>query len=317
MKQVSNGDLTVSAKEEGIYEVSTLNKGLIKLISSFRENVSNIKENSVGLYESANKVCQDADNTKRSITIQQQKTESVVSAMGQMDSSINEVAQSSAAAAKEAKVSQQKTSEGKQSVTSVIHTIEQLSEQILSSEKVITKLSEQTNSINSILDDITSISEQTNLLALNAAIEAARAGDAGRGFAVVADEVRSLATHSQESANNIRKMISILQGNAEEAVESMAVSQTTAKQAVDDVASAGETINELADFMETLSDINIRVAAEAENQIVVSNRINKDIISIRDVGQDNTKVADHTFKGGEDMLNLANVLDSSVKKFSI
>lgn len=60
--------------------------------------------------------------------------------------------------------------------------------------------------IKELSDSILSISTQTNLLALNASIEAARAGEAGRGFSVVAAEIGSLASSTNNAANEIQKM---------------------------------------------------------------------------------------------------------------
>ncbi|MDX1738129.1 MAG: methyl-accepting chemotaxis protein [Alphaproteobacteria bacterium] len=55
---------------------------------------------------------------------------------------------------------------------------------------------------------IQDIAKKTNLLALNATIEAARAGEFGKGFAVVASEVKSLATTSDQTANDITSHVS-------------------------------------------------------------------------------------------------------------
>lgn len=66
---------------------------------------------------------------------------------------------------------------------------------------------EAVSKIHELIQTITDISSQTNLLALNASIEAARAGEAGKGFAVVASEIGALASQTQVSADDIKKMV--------------------------------------------------------------------------------------------------------------
>ena len=79
--------------------------------------------------------------------------------------------------------------------------------------KVLNQAIEESNSVNqvnSLTNDILNIASQTNLLALNASIEAARAGEAGKGFAVVATEISQLAAASQEAANHIQQINSVV-----------------------------------------------------------------------------------------------------------
>ncbi|KPU45546.1 methyl-accepting chemotaxis protein 4 [Oxobacter pfennigii] len=85
--------------------------------------------------------------------------------------------------------------------------------------KTAIELKESMDNINEFLSSIKRIAEQTNLLALNAAIEASRAGDAGRGFGVVAEEIRKLSDESNNTANEISQVVSVLQQKANAAVE--------------------------------------------------------------------------------------------------
>lgn len=105
------------------------------------------------------------------------------------------------------------------------------SEEILISLNDAIAKSKSVDQIEKLTGEILSIAQQTQQIALNAAVEAARAGKAGKGFAVVAEEVRDLANSSQEAANRIQEVNSVvtaavynLSDNAQHLVEYMSES---------------------------------------------------------------------------------------------
>lgn len=73
--------------------------------------------------------------------------------------------------------------------------------------------------IQEAVEMISTIADQTNLLALNASIEAARAGEAGRGFAVVATEIKNLSEQSNNSADEIKRLVTEIVNQSETSVK--------------------------------------------------------------------------------------------------
>ncbi len=151
----------------------------------------------------------------RQITEQQHReTERVAVAVGQVVSSIHEVAGSTRQSAVSMSQAAQETDSGLARAGQAKALVETLAAEVSESAVVLERLCEQSRAIDQTVEMIEMVAEQTNLLALNAAIEAARAGDAGRGFAVVAGEVRNLARRTQGSTREVKTVIEALQARA-------------------------------------------------------------------------------------------------------
>lgn len=106
----------------------------------------------------------------------------------------------------------------------------------------VSRLNDQSDSIDGMVETIRSFAMQTRLIALNAAIEAARAGASGRSFAVVAAEVRTLAASVSQATEDIERVVASNNQLAKEVLSGIENNLMNTREGVTLMREAGEVI---------------------------------------------------------------------------
>ena len=176
--------------------------------------------------------------------------------------------------------------------------------------------SNSVNQVNSLTDDILNIASQTNLLALNASIEAARAGDAGRGFAVVATEISQLAAASQEAANRIQQINSVvtqavhnLADNANGLVQYM---NESILPEFEEFVTAGSEYKNKATYIENvMNEFESKTDSLKNTMVEIQRSINTIAHAIEEGAKGVSNAADSTQVLVTDMENISNRMDAT------
>lgn len=316
-KAAENNDLTITVNTNTKDELSEMAQAFNTMISNFRNLVKEVDQ-SVGSVNSTTAHLADTiEITNQGIASQTQETDMVASAATQMACTVEEIAHNTHEAANKAKVTFKNSENGKSAVDQTIHQIEVLSEKLNSSETSVQELAKDSETIASVLDVIRSIADQTNLLALNAAIEAARAGEQGRGFAVVADEVRTLASRTQDSTQEIEKIINTLQEKTKTIVILMAECLVQGQESAKQASSAGHLLAEINQDVSSINDMNTAIAVAIEEQSQVASEVNKHVVSIRDVAEQSEESVAQTQVMSKDLSNQSNILRKELDRFII
>ena len=311
------GDLTVRCDYAAKDELGQVATAFDAMGEKFQGVIREMSQATVQLASAAEQTSVITDDTSSQLRTQQAETEQVATAMNEMTSTVQDVARTAAGADEAASQADGTAGEGRVVAAEALSATEDLAKEVHHAADVIRQLETESDNIGTVLDVIRGIAEQTNLLALNAAIEAARAGEQGRGFAVVADEVRTLASRTQESTQEIQRMIEGLQQGSKSAAQAMEQGQDKAQRSLEQVRRADQALGEISHAVGQIKSMNAQIATAAEEQGSVAEEINRNVVSIRDLSAQSSDGAAQTATASAELAGLASNLQNIAKRFKI
>jgi methyl-accepting chemotaxis protein len=280
-------------------DVAELVASLNVLLGKIRNSIGDLEEHGREVEMASRELTAANTDAIRNIEEQQTTTNQVAMSMGRMVDTVRDVSKQAGLATEAAGQAKEEAEAGQKVVEETVKMIDVLASEVKNATSVMHELEDSSENIGAVLDMIRGIAEQTNLLALNAAIEAARAGDQGRGFAVVADEVRILAQRTQQSTKDIQEMIEGLQSGTRGALVVMERGQAHAEDSVQQVAKAGTSLEVITLSVGTILGINDQIASSAEEQHEVAELINSNVGNISQTADKTTQGIQKTIADGD------------------
>ena len=317
VSQLSHGRFAERVASRRQDELGHLAEAANTLRDFLAETFSRLQRSATDLVHASGELNSIAGQMATGTHEQFNRTDQVATAMTEMSATAQEVAHHAASASRAADDADQSAREGGEVMKVTIATIGQMRTEILNTGTIIRRLETDSVRIGKVLEVIRGIAEQTNLLALNAAIEAARAGEAGRGFAVVADEVRSLAQRTQQSAEEIEELIGSLHKGTQQVADIMDNSRNLTDNSVELTRRAGDALASITRTVSVIQEMNPQIAAAAEEQTAVAEEINRSVLKVKDVSEQNSAASQETAEASVELARLGAELQVWVGKFKV
>jgi len=314
-EKVANGDLTGNMNYSSKDEVGQLASSLTRMTEGLRDMIGKLQSSADQVASASEQMSVVTNQTTEGVNSQREEIEQMATALQEMTATIQEVAENAENASDASKDANSSAGQGIDVVASNREAITKLAKDVAKSADQIEAVSAESSAVSTVVDVIKSIAEQTNLLALNAAIEAARAGEHGRGFSVVADEVRNLSARTQQSTEEIEKLIAGLQEKSDVAVGSMQQNEKTATSSVEQSEEATMALTKISGAIERVSEMNIQIASAATEQTAASSEISKSVARIGDIAEQTATGANETLSASTELARLSQDLKELTARF--
>lgn len=317
LDHLAEGDLSYRIEQKFGAEMGLVADHINEISHQLSGLISKVKDSTLTIGDVSEQSLSMSRETNNDVSAQREQTDSVATAVTEMEAAVQEVASHAEITSTEVSQVTEDAQSNIRVISENVDFVVRLRSSLDEAANVINQLSTDSQQIGEILNVIQGIAEQTNLLALNAAIEAARAGEQGRGFAVVADEVRSLANRSQQSADEIRAMIENLQSNAGKAVSIVASNVEQAEQSVQKTRSTQESLTSMVTRLEHINDMSRSIATASEEQSAVAKEVSQNVVNISDMAESIAEKAARGAENAERLNELSSEQSKLVKQFKL
>lgn len=278
-ENMATGNLASAIHVRNRDETGQMLQALESLRTSFRIVLTDVRNGSEAVAETSSGIYRDNHAVAARTETQASAIEETAASMEELGSTVRQNASDAKQASQLAGRASLIAIDGGRVVAEVVATMRGIND---SSQK-----------ISDIIGVIDAIAFQTNILSLNAAVEAARAGEQGKGFAVVASEVRNLAMRSAEAAREIKGLI---------ATSGDWVAQGSAM-----VNKAGETMSEVVQSIQHVTDIVEKISAASEEQALGVAQVGQAVGEIDQATQKNSALI-------SDMADAANAMSEKSQR---
>ncbi len=289
-------------------------------VMALKENVDSVADGTANIASASEGVMASVDETSAavnqiSVAIEQvtrnlDHLSSIVqqsaSAMDEINSTIGSVEQNAAISHEVSSQVKSQADESMAVVTETINSLAEIQSSVGLSYDAITRLSDNSSRIESIISVINDITKRTNLLALNASIIAAQAGEYGKSFGVVADEIRNLSLQTGHSTGEITNIIEEIMSESKTAASNITATKSLVQRGVDLGHTTGETLKAIYDRSVCSMDMTQQIKLATEEQVISVKMVSRSMDDI-------SSMTSHIFTASADQAKATRSIARSIE----
>ncbi|NMO97351.1 methyl-accepting chemotaxis protein [Paenibacillus lemnae] len=327
VKEVAAGDLTRTIEADGKDEIAVLSKDFNQTVLHLKQLIKGVTASSQEVTKVTSVVSGGIERSKESVDVigssirqiadgakvHASSSEEISVSMNDMASGVVKIAETSSMVSEAAQEAANQAESGAVVVQQAVGQIDSIGQGTAKVGTAIGRLNERSEEIQEILDFITEITTRIRLLSLNASIEAARAGEHGRGFAVVAEEVKKLAGQSEESTDQIARIITEIREDTRNAVEVMDVSRKDVETGIVLIEEVREKFANILEASRNVAEHILEVSAASEEMSAGSEQVSASVEELKSIASLTSEDARHASEAADGQIQSIGEIAASVK----